>query len=289
MKISRRSIYAAVALLGLSYAGMQPVLAQDAGKPLPIAAQMYTLRDAGSVDEQFAILNRAGVSNVETVDMQKLSAEELKALLDKHKIKVISSHVPLLRMRTELDTVIAEQKIVGNPVITMPYLMPEQRPTDAKGWEALGKELGGYADKIAAQGMSMAYHNHDFELAEFDGKTALEIILAAAGPNLKSELDVAWVARSGHDPAKFLPRLKDRLFAIHAKDNAATGKGEKEKGFATLGTGLLDWAAILPAAKTAGAKWYILEHDMPISAEDVLTKGNAYLKDKLPAVLAAGK
>ncbi|WP_244617018.1 MULTISPECIES: hypothetical protein [unclassified Rhizobium] len=158
---------AAVALLALSFAGMQTASAQDAAKPLPVAAQMYTLRDAGSVDEQFAILNRAGVSNVETVDMQKLSSDELKALLDKHKIKVISSHVPIVRMRSELDKVIAEQMAVGNTVITMPYLMPDQRPTDAKGWQALGKELGGYADKIAAQGMSMAYHNHDFELAEF--------------------------------------------------------------------------------------------------------------------------
>ncbi|WP_407026479.1 sugar phosphate isomerase/epimerase family protein (plasmid) [Agrobacterium rosae] len=278
-----------MALLALSFAGIQTASAQDAAKPLPVAAQMYTLRDAGSVDEQFAILNRAGVSNVETVDMQKLSSDELKALLDKHKIKVISSHVPIVRMRNELDKVIAEQKAVGNTVITMPYLMPDQRPTDAKGWQDLGKELGGYADKIAAQGMSMAYHNHDFELVEFDGKTALEIILAAAGPNLESELDVAWVARSGHDPSTFLPSLKGRLFAIHAKDNAPAGQGEKEKGFATLGTGVLDWAAILPAAKNAGAKWYILEHDMPISAEDVLTKGNAYLKDKLPAILADGK
>jgi sugar phosphate isomerase/epimerase len=281
------SIYAA-AVLGLSIAGVQAAFAQDAGKPLPIAAQMYTLRDAGSVDQQFAILDRAGISNVETVDMQNLSSDELKALLEKHKIKVISSHVPIARMRTELDKVIAEQKAVGNTVITMPYLMPDQRPTDAKGWEALGKELGGYADKLKAEGFSMAYHNHDFELAEFDGKTALEIILAAAGPNLKSELDVAWVARSGHDPAQFLPRLEGRLFAIHAKDNAPAGTAEKEKGFATIGTGILDWAAILPSAKSAGAQWYILEHDMPINAEDVLTKGNAYLKDKLPAVLAAG-
>lgn len=261
-----------------------PVFAQDS-KALPIAAQMYTLRDAGTLDEQLSILNRAGVSNVETVDVQKVTAEELKAALDKHKIKAISSHVPLVKLRENIAGVIAEQKTVGNSVITMPFLTPEQRPTDAKGWEAFGKELGGFADKLSAEGMTLAYHNHDFELAEFDGKTALEILMETAGPKLQIELDVAWVQRAGKDPAEFLGKLDGRLFAIHAKDNAAPGKGENERGFAIIGTGVLNWDTILPAAHKAGAKWFILEHDLPLNAEEVVTKGNAYLNERLPSVL----
>lgn len=282
MKLFPANLSGIAIALGLAAAVSAPAIAETA-KSLPIAAQMYTLRDAGTLDEQFAILNRAGVSNVETVDMQKVSADELKALLEKYKIKVISSHVPITKLRGDLNVVIAEQKAVGNTLVTMPYLTPEQRPTDAKGWEALGKELGGYADKFAAEGIATAYHNHDFELVKFDGKTALEIILDAAGPKLQSELDVAWVARSGNDPAEFLAKLDGRVFAIHAKDNAPAGTAEKERGFATLGTGVLDWKTILPAAQKAGAKWFILEHDMPINAEDVLTKGNKYLTEHLPA------
>lgn len=260
-----------------------PVLADD-NKTLPIAAQMYTLRDAGTLEEQFAILNRAGVSAVETVDMQKVSAEELSALLEKHKIKVISSHVPIDKLRGNLDDVIAEQKAVGNPVVTVPFLKPEDRPADAAAWTAFGKELGGYADKLAAAGLAMSYHNHDFEMVKFDGKTALELLLDAAGPKLQSELDVAWVARSGTDPAEFLGTLNGRVFAIHAKDNAPAGTAENERGFATLGTGVLDWKTILPAAKKAGAKWFILEHDMPLDAEAVLTKGNSFLNEHLPTI-----
>lgn len=272
-------IIAAIAVVA-SLAG--PAIAES-GKSLPIAAQMYTLRDAGTLEEQFAILNRAGIANIETVDMQKVSSNELKALLEKHKIKVISSHVPMEKLRGDLGVVIAEQKAVGNTVITMPYLTPEQRPTDAKGWEALGKELGGYAEKFAAEGLTTAYHNHDFELAKFDGKTALEIILEAAGPKMMIELDVAWVQRAGLNPAEYLAKLDGRVFAIHAKDNAAPGQGEKERGFAILGTGVLDWTTILPAAQKAGTKWFILEHDMPINAEEVLIKGKKYLTEHLPS------
>jgi len=279
-----KSKFASLAAVVALAAGIaNPVFADDS-KTLPIAAQMYTLRNSGTLDEQLAILNRAGVSAVETVDMQKVSASELNALLEKHKIKVISSHVPIDKLRGNLDEVITEQKAVGNPVVTVPFLKPEDRPKDAAGWTAFGKELGGYADKLSAAGLSMAYHNHDFEMVKFDGKTALELLLNAAGPKLQSELDVAWVARSGTDPAEFLGTLKGRVFAIHAKDNAPAGTAENERGFATLGTGVLDWKAILPAAKQAGVKWFILEHDLPLDAEAVVTKGNAFLNERLPTL-----
>ena len=97
----------------------------------------------------------------------------------------------------------------------------------------------------------------------------IELLLDAAGPKLQSELDVAWVARSGNDPAEFLGTLNGRVFAIHAKDNAPAGTAENERGFATIGTGVLDWKTILPAAKHAGAQWFILEHDLPLDAEAV--------------------
>ncbi|MFK3779668.1 sugar phosphate isomerase/epimerase family protein [Agrobacterium sp. NPDC089420] len=279
-----KSKFAGMAFVVALAAGFaNPVFAEDS-KTLPIAAQMFTLRNSGTLEEQLAILNRAGVSAVETVDMQKVSASELNALLEKHKIKVISSHVPIDKLRGNLDEVITEQKAVGNPVVTVPFLKPEDRPKDATGWTAFGKELGGYADKLSAAGLSMAYHNHDFEMVKFDGKTALELLLDAAGPKLQAEVDVAWVARSGNDPAEFLGTLKGKVFAIHAKDNAPAGTAENERGFATLGAGTLDWKTILPAAKQAGVKWFILEHDLPLDAEAVLTKGNAFLNEHLPTI-----
>lgn len=58
---------------------------------------MYTLRGSGAVDEQFSILNRASLSSIETIDMQKFAADELKVLLEKYKLTVIRSHVPLSR------------------------------------------------------------------------------------------------------------------------------------------------------------------------------------------------
>lgn len=276
-----RGMLAGTSLLAVSVGG---AFAQDRETgALPIAVQMYTLRDAGTLDEQLAAVQAAGVTAVETVGMQDTDAETLKAALDKHGITTISTHAQLADLRDNLDAVVAFNKAIGNTTITVPFIKPEERPTDAAGWTALGTELKGISDKLKAEGMVLAYHNHDFEMAQIDGRTALEIMMEAAGPDVQTELDLAWVARGGLDPVEYLARFDDRVFAIHAKDNAPEGEAVDEKGFKALGEGTLDWTTILPAAEGAGVDWYIIEHDMPLDAPAVVKTGAEFLTTNLPA------
>lgn len=252
------------AILALLLAAL-PAFAHDIATPQkPIAVQMYSLRNAGSLDQQLKIVHDAGVGAVETVGTQGVSAPELKQLLDRYAIKAISSHVPLAELRKDLPGVVAFNRSIGNTTLVVPYLDAKDRPTDAAGWTALGKELGRISKQVRAEGMRLAYHNHDFELVDFNGRTGLELLFAAAGPDLQTELDLAWVARAGYDPAVMLGKFRGRLFAVHAKDNAPKGQAEDEGGFAAVGQGVLDWNAILPAAAGAGVQWYIIEHDQPV-------------------------
>lgn len=261
-----------------------PALAKErTAAQLPIAVQMYTLRNIPTLEDRLKLVHDAGITAVETVGMQDTTAPQLKTLLDKYGIVVTSSHVQLDDLRKDLANVVAFNKAVGNHVLVVPYLGDAQRPKDAAGWTALGKELGQLANTLKAQGMTLAYHNHDFEFARFGDKTGLELLLDGAGPALKSELDLAWVARSGNDPAAYLDKLKGRLFAVHAKDNAPKGQAADEGGFAAVGHGVLDWKAILPAADRDGVKWYIIEHDQPRDPAAAVKAGAAYLVEHLPA------
>ncbi|EMT5437235.1 MULTISPECIES: sugar phosphate isomerase/epimerase family protein [Stenotrophomonas] len=270
---------AALALLLLT---ALPGLASEAvAAQKPIAVQMYSLRNAGSLDQQLKIVRDAGVHAVETVGTQGVSASELKQLLDRYSIRAISSHVALAELRRDLDGVVAFNRSIGNATLVVPYLDAKDRPTDAAGWTALGQELGRLSKQVRAKGMRLAYHNHDFELVDFNGRTGLELLFAAAGPDLQTELDLAWVARSGHDPAVMLGKFRDRLFAVHAKDNAPKGQAQDEGGFAAVGQGVLDWNAILPAAAAAGVHWYILEHDQPRDPAKVIQTGADYLREHL--------
>ncbi|WP_052052427.1 sugar phosphate isomerase/epimerase family protein [Halomonas salina] len=268
---------AALALPGLAHAQSQDPAAS------PVAAQMYTLRDVGSLEQQFAAVERAGIASVELVGDQGVEAEEMNALLAEHELSVSSSHVPLDDLRHDLDDVVAFHRAIGNDTLVIPYLAEDERPDSAEDWRALGEEIGGLASRLAEHDMRLAYHNHDFEMRTFDGRTALEILLEAAGPEVLGEVDLAWVARGGQDPAEYLEHFDGRLFAIHAKDNAPTGTAEDERGFAIIGQGVLDWDELLPAAREAGAEVYVIEHDQPKDAQAVLTEGNRFLDEALSA------
>ncbi len=37
-------------------------------------------------------------------------------------------------------------------------------------------------DELEQEGMTLAYHNHDFEMQKYGEKTALELLFDAAGP-----------------------------------------------------------------------------------------------------------
>ncbi len=275
-----RSIAAAALLLFSAL----PAFAQTTdAQAKPIAVQMYTLRNVASLEEQLKIVHDAGIHAVETVGTQNASAADLKRLLDKYSIQVVSTHVQLSDLRSDLDKVVAFNKSIGNSVLVVPYLKKEERPTDAAGWTALGKELGAISNKVRAKGMTLAYHNHDFEIVDFNGKTGLELMFEGAGPKLEAELDLAWIARAGYDPAALLGKFRGRVFAVHAKDNAPTGQAKEEDGFAALGKGVLNWNAILPAAARAGVRWYIIEHDHPLDPAAVVKTGAAYLNEHLPA------
>jgi len=86
----------------------------------------------------------------------------------------------------------------------------------------------------------------------------MDILLAAADANLvKLEVDTYWVAHGGEDPVRFIDRVGNRLALLHVKDMAAG----PERRFAPVGTGTLDFRAILAAAQKVGVKWAIVEQD----------------------------
>ncbi|CAN5892735.1 sugar phosphate isomerase/epimerase [soil metagenome] len=255
------------------------------GADLPIAVQMYTLRDYGSVEEQFQFAADSGFQNVETVGTHDLSAEEMNTLSDETGLSVISTHVDLNTLRTDLEGVIAFNEAIGNTNIVMPYLGEEDRPQDAAGWQELGAELDGIGAQLKQAGMQLAYHNHDFEMEEVEGELIIDHILNAADPeNLMWQADVAWIDRGGQDPAQLLSDHAGRVISIHAKDNYPEGEGEDEGGFATVGSGRLDWDAILPAASEAGVQYYIVEHDQPADY-GTIADSHEFLSSTLPGVL----
>ena len=284
------TIVALTALVGGT--GVPPARVSAApGQPpgaLPISAQLYTVRNAGTLDEQLAVVAAAGIKYVEPfrfAGMKEPPADEFKALLDKHGLKVSGMHVNIGALIEETDRIAEYNKTIGNTRLIVPALPASITPKDKAGWQAMGRLFASLARTFKEKGMQVGFHNHAVELEVYDGKTGLEWFAEAAGPDVIFTVDVAWAARGGQDPAALLDKMKGHVWNIHAKDNAPAGTAADERGFAILGKGTVDWDKVLPAAKAAGAIFYTLEHDMPRDAAQVLKEGNAYLTPRLKELL----
>jgi sugar phosphate isomerase/epimerase len=92
---------------------------------------------------------------------------------------------------------------------------------------------------------------------------------------VRFEMDVFWVVHPGHDPVKWLEKYPKRWELMHVKDMKKglatgdfTGKADVRNDV-TVGTGQMDWPAILKAAKKSGVKHYFLEDEAPTAAEQI--------------------
>jgi sugar phosphate isomerase/epimerase len=247
---------------------------------LPIAVQLYSLRKMTEpFDTVLGQVAAAGYAGVETIGDHGLSAAAMNDLLQKHNLKVISTHVQYKALIEKFDAIVAFNQAIGNTVITLP--VPPERPTEAAGWRLLGALFDALGARLADKGMKLLYHNHNFEMVAYDGALALTWMLDAAKPeHLGWEPDLAWIVRGQADPLALLKQYAGRCLRIHAKDLAPAGTGEDEMGFADVGHGTLDWNALLPASKAAGGEWFIVEHDLPNDPIRTITRSYNFLRSK---------
>lgn len=250
---------------------------------LPIAVQLYSLRNLDMpFDEVLGEVAAIGYTGVETVGNHNLRAEEMRALLNKHNLKVVSAHVAISAMDADLDGIIAFNQAIGNSTLVVPFLAPDDRGKDGASWTALGQRLDALGQRCRAAGMQLLYHNHAFEMETVDGKLAIDWLMeGASAQNVGFEIDLAWVVRGGQDGVAMLNAYAGRCPRVHCKDLAPEGENEDQMGFADVGHGTLNWSNLLPAAKAAGAEWYIVEHDLPKEPLHSIRRSFEFLKSQL--------
>jgi len=101
---------------------------------LPIAVQLYTLRHLEEpFDDMLADVAAIGYAGVETVDNHGLTADEMRAILDRHQLQVVSSHVGMAALEDKFDEVIAFNRAVDNQMLVIPWLPLPLRPRNAAG------------------------------------------------------------------------------------------------------------------------------------------------------------
>jgi len=241
-----------------------------------IAYQLYCSRNFPPMSDTLAMLASAGFKAVEGFGGLYADPEALKAGLDANGLTMPSGHFGLDMVEKDPGRAIHVAKVLGTQKVIVPHIGADQRPSDAAGWEAFGKRLAAAGKPIEDAGFTFGWHNHDFELADLGGGVTPLDLIAAAGVDL--ELDLGWVRVAGHDPVAWIQKYADRIMAVHIKDIAKDGEAVDEDGWADVGYGIMDWAAIKPALDAAGISHYVVEHDNPKDHKRLATRSLATIK-----------
>lgn len=239
-----------------------------------VGLQLWSLRDQVSADLPAALdlVKRHGITEVETAGTGNVSTEEFNKLLQARGLKAISAHIGYDALVKDLPAAIRTAKILGVQYVMTAWI-PHQGAFTAQNAREAAANFNKWGEAFRSEGITYGYHPHGYEFVPLegeDGKTAFDIILTETNPNLVSfEMDVFWVFHAGVDPVKLLKQHAGRWSLLHVKDirkGAVTGLSSGHAApidNVAVGTGQIDWPAVLNTAQETGVKHYFIEDETP--------------------------
>jgi sugar phosphate isomerase/epimerase len=227
-----------------------------------IGLQLYTVRDLMQADlartlEQVAAV---GYDEVEFAGYFNETPKRIRALLDKVGLAAPSAHASLADLTQHSERTFDAAEVMGHRYIVVPSLDPEERRS-LDDYRRVAAALNRAGELAKAQGLRVAYHNHDFELAPIDGVRPYDLLLSETEPGLVSfEMDFYWITRGGGNPLAYFKGHPGRFHLCHLKDMDRRGE------MADVGAGRIDFGKILQHRKAAGLRHFFVEHDHPADA-----------------------
>jgi sugar phosphate isomerase/epimerase len=242
-----------------------------------LGLQLYSLRHQleKDVPGTLAMVRDWGLSDVETAGYYERTAAAFAEELKRANLKAASMHAGYDLLRDNLKQAVADAKALGATYVTTAWISHEApfRREDAERAAAHFTEWG---RALRSEGLRFMYHLHGYEFAPGPDGTLLDTILRATPADVvEYEMDVFWVVRGGADPVAVLKQHKGRFPALHLKDMAkgtATGDfsgGAPDDTNVPLGTGMIDYPAVLRAARDAGSKLFYIEDEHKNVVEQV--------------------
>lgn len=133
-------------------------------------------------------------------------------------------------------------------------------------WLRTADWLNARGADLKRHGVAFAYHNHNPEFAPRGETNGLSILLEHTDPALVHfHMDAGWVVAGGQDPVTILRAHPGRFRLMHVKDVAPSYHVNSAISVATteVGSGIIDWARVLTAARAAGVQHFAVEQEPP--------------------------
>ncbi len=218
--------------------------------------QLYSLRVpfkadlTGTLDKVKAL----GFVEVETAGTYGQTPEKLHDLLEAHGLKAISGHFPYGDLVKNVDAAVATARSLKLAYVAVPGFPHHESLANEEEVRRAAADFNHWGEVFKRAGIQFTYHPHGFEFGHReDGGTMFDLLARETNPEFVNfEMDVWWVVQPGQDPVKLLRKYPTRFPLMHLKE-----------GNLALGTGRIDWPALLTAAASVGVKHYFIEDESP--------------------------
>ena len=234
-----------------------------------LGLQLYSLRQQMEKDVPgtLKMVREWGLSEVETAGYYGRTAKQFAEELKRAGLKATSMHAGYDALQDDVKLVAADAKDLGATYVTTAWIS-HKPPFKREDAERAAKHFTEWGRALSGQGLRFMYHLHGYEFATGPHGTLLDTLLQTTPADaVHYEMDVFWVVRGGGDPVAILQRYQGRFAALHLKDMArgtATGDLSGQAPDSTnvpLGTGMIDYRAVLRTARDSGTKLFYIEDE----------------------------
>ncbi len=229
----------------------------------------YTYRHSFQKDVAATLdtIKRLGVTNMEFSNLFGRTAADIKKLMDERGMRCTSFGVSYNDLVNKTSEVGQNAKTLGASFVRVAWIPHEGPFTLDMAKKAI--EDFNTAGKVLKEsfGLMFCYHNHGYEFAPYEKGTYFDYIVANTNPAyVNFELDILWAFHPGADPAALLKKYPQRFKLMHVKDLRKGVVGDFSGGTSVendvaLGTGQIDVAGVIKAAKKSAIEHYYIEDE----------------------------
>ena len=245
-----------------------------ASKKIPIAVQVYSVRDAAQKDLAATLesIAKMGYNGVEFAGYYGKDPKDIRKMLDDNGLKCSGTHTGIGEFRGDRFEKTAEiHKTLGTKFMIVPGGI-DRELHDVERSKRMAEEFNKLAEKAKPFGLSIGYHAHGGDAKLIEGIPAWERLFDATDPAVIMQMDIGNYMAAGGDPYKMIEKFKGRSKTVHLK--------EAGQGNPIIGSGDVDWKRSFELCETVGGtEWYVVEDEAGPEGFDRIAKCLAALRE----------
>jgi sugar phosphate isomerase/epimerase len=217
-----------------------------------------------------------GFTEVEVPGFYGLSARAFCEQLDRAHLRCTAMVAQHDRLSEDLNGVVEDARVLGAAYVIYPWIPHQDNEFTRADCQRAATDMNRWGQSLKQAGLEFCYHPHGYEFRPSPEGTLFDLLVAQTDrTTVNFQADVFWIAWPGQDPVKILQRYPNRFLLMHLKDiRKGTKLGDlsghaPEETSVPVGTGMLDFPAILREAKRIGVKRYYIEDEAPAAVSNI--------------------